>query len=177
MNGNKIVISGLAGSGKSTVGKLLASKLNWKFISMGDFSRKYAFDNHKMDINQFQEHCFLNPEIDKALDKEFISFCNNNNRLIVDYRLGFHFLKNTYTVLLEVGEQEAYRRINAAGRLHEDGETIKRRNHQMLERFQNKYQVNFIEASNHNLPLNTDHRSPEEIVKIILSNYNSFKNK
>ena len=39
---HKITISGLAGSGKSTVGRLLASKLNVPFISMGNTTRAFA---------------------------------------------------------------------------------------------------------------------------------------
>ena len=35
-----ITISGLPGSGKSTIGKMLAKKLGYKFYSMGDLRGK-----------------------------------------------------------------------------------------------------------------------------------------
>lgn len=38
----RISISGLAGSGKSTVGKLLSEKLNYEFVSVGNYSRILA---------------------------------------------------------------------------------------------------------------------------------------
>lgn len=50
-----MTLSGLAGSSKSTVGKILQEKLNFEFISVGNFSRDFAFNNYGLDINQFQE--------------------------------------------------------------------------------------------------------------------------
>lgn len=51
---NNITISGFAGAGKSTIGGLLSDALGFKFISVGNFSRKYAMENYDMTINEFQ---------------------------------------------------------------------------------------------------------------------------
>jgi radical S-adenosyl methionine domain-containing protein 2 len=177
MIGNKIVLSGLAGSGKSTVGKLIANELSYEFVSMGEFTRKYASENFNMNINQFQDYCASNPLMDELLDEQFISFCNSKHNLIIDYRLGFHLLSNVYSVLLLVSDQEASKRINQSGRQYEDHDSIKIRNEQMLRRFQTKYNVNFIDPSNYHLNLITDKLSPNEISKIIINNHKSSKQK
>jgi cytidylate kinase len=46
-----ITISGKAGSGKGTISKLLAEKLGYEHISIGDMKRKIA---HEMGITIFQ---------------------------------------------------------------------------------------------------------------------------
>jgi|GEM_PF-1428927 ATP-dependent DNA helicase RecG len=67
MKSIKIVLTGNAGSGKSTVGKMLAERLGVDFLSIGDICRKKAV-SLGMDINQFQEylksnHVPYNPDI------------------------------------------------------------------------------------------------------------------
>jgi radical S-adenosyl methionine domain-containing protein 2 len=171
MTGNNIVLSGLAGSGKSTIGKIISQKLGFEFISMGEYARKYAFENFRMNINEFQLYCSKTPGEDELLDKTFIQYCNSKENLVIDYRLGFHLLSNVFTILLTVSELEAAMRISYSGRQHEDAITIKYRNVQMVQRFQNKYKVNFNDPYNYEMVVNTDGLSPEEISEVIINNY------
>ena len=66
---NKITLSGLAGSGKTTVGELIKSNLGYNFVSIGNYSRQFAKNNYNMTINEFQEKCKQEPELDFQLDK------------------------------------------------------------------------------------------------------------
>jgi len=175
MTGNNIVLSGLAGSGKSTIGKIISQKLGFEFVSMGDYARKYALENFSMNINEFQLYCDKTPGVDELLDETFIQYCNSKVNLVIDYRLGFYLLSNVFTVLLTVSDLEAAKRINYSGRQHEDAITIKNRNAQMIQRFQNKYNVNFIDPHNYQMLVNTEGLSPEEISEIIINNYKSTK--
>lgn len=174
MTGNNIVLSGLAGSGKSTIGKIISQKLGFEFVSMGDYSRKYALENFSMNINEFQLYCAKTPGVDELLDETFIQYCNSKENLVIDYRLGFHLLSNVFTVLLTVSDLEAAKRISNSGRQHEDAITIKNRNVQMIRRFQDKYEVNFIDPHNYQMLVNTDGLSPEEISEIIINKYKSL---
>lgn len=57
MNSDRLLIlSGNAGSGKTSVGRLLAKSLCYEKVSMGNFSRNHARVHHGMDINQFQDY-------------------------------------------------------------------------------------------------------------------------
>ncbi|OAV65154.1 cytidylate kinase [Bacteroidales bacterium Barb4] len=149
---NRITLSGFAGTGKSTIGKILAEKLNCKFVSVGDFSRDYA-KNKSPDINEFQEECKCNPEHDKMIDGKFSEECNQDINIIVDYRLGFHFIKDAFHVLLKVSDEIAAARIQKSNREKEDTDidSIKKRNQAMRQRFIDTYNVDFADENNYDL--------------------------
>lgn len=166
-NKTKIVLSGAAGSGKSTVGKLLSRTLNWPFLSMGDFSRRFAKENYQLDINAFQDLCKTDPGIDQLLEDSFIHECNAAPCAVIDYRLGFHFVPDALHVFLAVSDKEAIRRVQAAGRVNEDALLIPERNRKMRERFIEYYELDFMEMSNYHLVIATDGKPPEEICRLI----------
>jgi len=72
-----IVLIGLMGSGKTTVGKLLAQKLNKKFIDTDE----YIENEEKITINEifsrFGETCFRNLETDTVK-----KICLSDNQII-----------------------------------------------------------------------------------------------
>jgi len=171
----KITLSGKAGSGKSTVGKLLAEKLDFEFISIGNWTREYALKNHNMNINQFQEYCSLHPEVDQLIDINMSESCNLKNNIIIDYRLGFHFIKNSFNIYLNVSDAVAFNRINNANRINEDitKDDIDKRNQEMCFRFIKTYGVDINNLKNYDLVINTDQLIPEQIVNKIIVKLNN----
>jgi radical S-adenosyl methionine domain-containing protein 2 len=171
----RITLSGYAGSGKSTVGKILQNKLGFEFISVGNFSRDFAMKQYGLTINQFQEKCKIEPELDNLIDEKFRDECNSKSKIIVDYRLGFHFIKYAFHILLEVSDEIAAQRIGMAKRTGEDIDiiSIKQRNQEMRSRFIKLYNVDFTDEKNYNLVLNSDRNSPEEIAHLIINAYNN----
>ena len=175
---NKISLSGLAGSGKSSVGKLLAKKLNYEFVSVGNYSRQLAVDKFGMSINQFQDYCKNNPEMDKKIDQYFNYNCESKSNLIIDYRLAFHFLNDCFHVFLTVSDDIAIKRItqsndrelelNGSSDIHQQ---IKTRNENMRLRFEEIYNVDFTNHKNYKLIINTDNRSLEEVAQLIYKNF------
>lgn len=167
----KITLSGLAGSGKSTVGKLLAQQLSCEFTSVGSWTRDFAFQQYNMSINEFQDYCKLHPEMDQEIDRKMVSYCNQQANLVIDYRLGFHFIKNALHVFLTVSEEESYRRINTANRSNEktDLSDITERNQNMRDRFLEQYGVDFTDLSHYYLVIDTEKNTVEEIVELILN--------
>ena len=171
---NKITLSGFAGSGKSTIGKIIEEKLNFEFISVGNYSRDFAKREFGMTINQFQEKCREVPLLDKAIDEQFKKECNSKTAIVVDYRLGFHFIKNAFHVLLKVSDETASERINLAERAGEltSCKDIKERNKMMRTRFIDTYSVDFIDENNYDLVIDTDNLKPNEVADVILKHYN-----
>lgn len=68
----------------------------------------------------FKIYCPEKPELDKIVDDKFKAYCNSNNNLVVDYRLGFHFVEKAFHVLLTVTEEEATKRIALSKRIDDD---------------------------------------------------------
>lgn len=167
----KITLSGTAGAGKSTTGKLLAVQLDLPFLSMGNYARQFAKEQFDADINTFQQLCKERPELDAQLEAAFIDACKEHKAAVIDYRLGFHFLPAAFHVFLTVSDDEAARRITEALREREDAGRIQWRNHEMQLRFLKTYSVDFCNTENYQLVIDTDHLSPEQVCAKILSHF------
>lgn len=167
---NKITLSGFAGSGKSSVGKIIEKKLNFEFISVGNYSRNFAKEKYGMTINEFQEKCKNEPELDTIIDEKFKKECNNKEAIIIDYRLGFHFIQKAFHVLLKVSDSNASKRINSDKRDNEatSPKNIKDRNKIMKERFQKNYNVDFTDEKNYDLVIDTDNLTQKEVSNLII---------
>ncbi len=97
----KIAISGLHGTGKSSVGESIAEKLNLKHYSTGDAFRSLA-QQKGMSLEEFSQYVENNPEIDKKLDEKIVAKTTKNEHIVVDSLLSGYLLKDIadFTVLL-----------------------------------------------------------------------------
>jgi predicted cytidylate kinase len=176
----RITLSGTAGCGKSSVGKPLAQKLGFEFISVGNFSREYADSQYGIDIIEFQEYLKTHPEIDHEIDKKFGEECSSKENIVVDYRLGFHFIKNAFHVFLKVSDEVALERLLKAKRLEEfktEDQTVifsktQERNKNMRNRFIETYGVDFTKEDNFDLVIDTDNLTIDQVVEYILHKIN-----
>jgi radical S-adenosyl methionine domain-containing protein 2 len=171
MNIHKLIIlSGNAGSGKTTIGRHLARLLGHEFVSMGNFSRDHARNHHDMDINQFQEYCKAHPELDRKLDAWFVDDIlaryQIGQGLVVDHRLGGHFFPWATSFFLHVSDSVAACRV--ASRKDETGETIEARNQKMRSRLQAAYSFDFTDPAKYRMIVNTDTLGELDVVKKIL---------
>ncbi|MCX7550284.1 viperin family antiviral radical SAM protein [Xanthomarina sp. F2636L] len=173
---NKITLSGFAGSGKSTVGELIQTKLGYEFISVGNYSRLFAKEYYGMTINQFQEKCKKEPELDFQIDEKFKSLCNSKKHAIIDYRLGFKFIEKGFHVLLKVSDNTAFERINIAKRESEltTPESVSSRNRTMRKRFLETYKVDFTDEMNYDLVINTDHLNSYQVASKIIKAFQDY---
>lgn len=178
MIGNKIKItlSGSVGSGKSTIGKLLSENLGVEFISVGNLSRIKAA-SMGMDIDQFQIYLKKHPKMDKEMDDYIAEEMGRKDSFILDYRLGFHFIKDSFNVLLKVSPELALKRISSrigTNEFYEGlslGQKIAKmnsRNLNMQTRFLELYNVDFLNEKNYYLVLETDELNPQEITSKII---------
>jgi radical S-adenosyl methionine domain-containing protein 2 len=169
MNGNniKITLSGSVGSGKSTIGKLIQESLQIDFFSMGQLARRKAL-SLGMDIDAFQKFLLIHPEMDMELDNFISSEMNKKSNFILDYRLGYHFIKGSFNVLLDVNEEIALKRISNRNSNNENYENLSNserllklhnRNTIMRERFIHLYNADFLKKNNY-LVIDTSHLNP-----------------
>ena len=174
-----------AWSGKGTVSKLLADKLWYEIVSIGDMKRKLAAE---MGINIIEfNKMWDNPENAKEFDLKYEEFQKNlklNDNIILDSRLGFFAQPKAFKILLDVDEKIAGERIFKAKRETDKNTTkkhaideVKERNSNDAARYQKLYNINLWDPNNYNLVIDTSERSPEEVLEIILDEFKAYKRK
>jgi radical S-adenosyl methionine domain-containing protein 2 len=164
----RITLSGEVASGKSSVGKLLAERLGYGFTSIGNATREAA-QARGMDIVSFQRACLADPEMDKRIDRAFAAQCNAQEGLVIDYRLGFHFVPDAFHVFLRIADTTATERLRNAGRNGESHTTLRERNATFQRQFQQAYGIDYTLAAHYHLVVDVDGMSSaEEVVEAIL---------
>ncbi len=168
---SKITISGEVASGKSTVGKLLAEKLSYSFVSIGNQTRAYAQERGK-SIVEFQRDCLINSDLDKEIDARFSSDCNSKEKLVIDYRLGFKFIENAFHIYLNISEEVAQSRLSKALRVNETHLTLQERNTSFRNQFQNTYAIDYTNEKNYDLVIDAEQfKSADEIAEYIIKTF------
>lgn len=158
----KITISGKAGSGKSTVSKLLAEKLNLKHYSTGDFMRQMAAERG-LSLLEFSRRAENDPEIDEEIDRRTEELGKKEDNFIFDSRLAFHFIPDSVKIFLDVDIKEAARRIFNDRRkvekenlgLDETEKNIMKRERSERKRYRLYYGVNPYDLSHYDLIVDT----------------------
>ncbi len=173
-----ITISGVPGSGKSSVAKLLAEKLGFKHYSTGDFMRLMA-EEKGITLLELSKIAEKDPSVDKELDAYTTKFGKEQDNFVLDARLGFHFIPESIKVFLEVSPEEAAKRIfnSPKHRLLEkentDYETtlnnMKRRMESERKRYYSLYQLDYENKDNFDLVVNTHGKSIEEVCSEIVT--------
>lgn len=172
----KITINGRIGSGKSTVAKKLAEDLNLKYYSIGMLLRDLA--NKKgvtlLEVSKLAE---TDKEIDKYLDNKQKEIGKEDN-IIMDSRLGFHFIPDSFKVFLDVSLDEGARRLyeDRGNRKDEDLEDIDDIKYQIeiresseRKRYKKYYDVDPFVMSNYDLIVDTTNIPAYKVVEKILS--------
>ncbi len=108
-----ISISGVPGSGKTSVAKIIAERLGMKFHSIGNMRGKMAIDRG-MTIDELnalgEKEAFTDAEVDEYQKK----LGETEDNFVIEGRLSWHFIPHSYKVFLGCDTDEAARRIFAA---------------------------------------------------------------
>lgn len=167
-----ITISGKPGSGKSTIAKLLAQKLNLKHYSTGDFMRKIAQDRG-ISLIELSKVAEADLSVDQEIDNYTKGFAKEDN-FVIDTRLGYHFIPNSIKIFLDADLKTRTQRIFKDKRPDEPTDfeqlekEIQRREQSEIQRYQEYYNLNPYDLNNFDLLVNTTELTPEEITNKIL---------
>lgn len=172
-----------AGSGKWTVWKLLSEKLGYEIISIGDMKRKLATEMwiNIIEFNKMWDDPKKSAEFDLKYE-EYQKSLKLSDKIILDSRLWFYAQPKAFKILLDVDENEAWKRIFNAKRETDKNATIKdaitevkERNLWDEERYKRLYNVDLWNPNNYNLVIDTTERSPENVLEIILEEFKNYK--
>lgn len=177
-----ITISGKAGSGKSTVAKLLAKKLNLKHYSMGDLMRQIAKEKN-ISLLELSNIAESDDTVDKELDKKQIELGKKEDNFIIDGRLTAFFIPNAQLkVFLDCDDDERAKRIFKDDREDEKNthiddtiEKIKQRESSERRRYRSYYNVDYYDKKLYDLIIDTTDLSVEEVLEQISENKKLYK--
>ncbi len=164
-----IIISGMPGSGKSTVAKHLAKKLKLRHVSAGDKMRGIAGGLSIAEFNEFHDYLKKHDEIDRKIDSMIIREARKGNVIIDGVLAGYTVKKADYKIFLKLTETEAAERI--AGRekasIKEALTDIKTRWNGNRKRWKRIYGIDINDLNPYNLILDTSQWTINEMNKII----------
>ncbi len=173
-----ISLSGLPGSGKSTVAKMLAEKLGFERIYMGAILRKMA-DQKGVNILELMKMAETDSSIDEETDEYVKELGNTKNDFIIESRTAFHFIPNSLKIFVKVDLKEGARRIfgdlqKEERKEEEKAKTVKNLTEKLQERvdtdrfrYQKYYGIDFLEENNYDLVVDTTHLTPNEALEKI----------
>lgn len=168
----RIILSGLAGAGKSSVGKALADKLGYTYRMASTPARKEA-DKRGITMNELQVELEHDLDFDRKLDAQLVAWGEENDCWVMDYRMGFALLPNATSIYLTVENAEAARRIKASSRpgeftgnetTEEILTTISERNEAMRTRLQRVHGADFTDQTKYDFVIATDGKSITDLV-------------
>lgn len=167
----KITIFGMAGTGKTSTGKEVAKRLGYEFFSGGDFMRQTAAAMG-LTLNQFEELNKTDSKYDLERDKTIEEFGKTHNNFIVEARLAWKFIPDSFRICFKCHLDERTRRI--AGRENKDLEQVRHetrdREDSIYERFDKYYGLkDFEDSRNFDLIVDTEHNNFNQVVGIIMS--------
>jgi len=173
-----ITISGKAGSGKSTVAKELARKLELKHYSIGDLMRQMAKEKN-ISLSELGKLAEKDDSIDKELDNRQIELKNEDN-FVIDGRLTANFIPNSsLKVFLDCEDNVRAKRILKDERKDEDSKDIKEiikkineREQSERKRYKQYYDVDYYDEKLYDLIIDTTNISVNEVINKIIEKIN-----
>lgn len=166
-----IALSGSAGSGKTTIGKIIAEHFNLRFISIGSLFRELAM-KHGLSLEEFHLIAEKDPKYDKQVDELAIREARKGN-ILIEGHLSCWILSNIadLKIYLHASLEERARRVSERDRIsyEEAMEKIKKREESNKKRYKEIYGIDISDLSVMDFLINTSKFKKEEVAKILIS--------
>lgn len=179
-----ISIAGELASGKGAVSNVLIEKLKYGIYRNGEYFRKLAKE-HNMDVTSFNKYVENHPEIDRQIEKSASEYAKEHDKFIIDARLGWYAVPESFKVYLTVDIDEAAKRaFNDEKRKEtEKFDTIEEQKQDLIKRYEleneryfSLYNVRKEDLSNYDLVIDTTKITPEEVANKIIEEYEKWLN-
>lgn len=179
---NIISLAGDLAAGKGTVSKILIKDLDYGIYRNGEYARKLARDMG-LDITSFNAYLVDHPEIDLQIEKSASEYAKDHDNFIIDARLGWYAVPESFKVYLrvdiDVAAQRAFNDLNrksseSFATVEDQKADMQKRFEMENERYWNLYHVRKEDMSNYDLVVDTTNMTPEEVAEEIKREYRKW---
>ncbi len=181
-----ISISGKPGSGKSSTADRVAEMLGYTRYSSGDLVRELTHKK-KITLKEYNAMAEKHPEMDQEIDEELRKLRDNND-IVIDSRLGFYWIPESFKVYLDLNAEVAIARIYKDANLNigriKAGEgtstmsdvidDVEGRLQNERRRFKKLYNINPYSQQNFDLIIDTSRHSPQTVALTVHDNYKKW---
>lgn len=187
-----ITIAGSLGSGKSSTAKRIAEILGYKHFSTGDFFRSIA-NERGISTVELNKEAETDLTVDKEVDDRSIKIGETESSVVLDSRLGFHFIPDSFKIFLELDPNIASERIladkknnpnrhiEATGAFDTKESILKSISERLIlekNRYKELYKIeDNTSHDNFDLIINTENIPLEDVCKKVIEEYNNWLNK
>jgi predicted cytidylate kinase len=179
-----ITINGRPGSGKSSAAKLVAQRLGYQHFSSGNMIRDIA-RQHGMDLLEASHAAEIGEiNMDELVDNRLKEIGRTQNKLVIDSRLAWHWMKQSFKVYLDLDIATAAQRILAekTARHNEKLPTDVAEYQKILaeryasenRRYRALYQVDPSQLENYDLVIDTKVNNQTQVSQIIIAAYRKW---
>ncbi|KAA0002931.1 MAG: cytidylate kinase [Thermoplasmata archaeon] len=176
---DRITISGLPGSGTTTVATILKKKLNLPYIYAGEIFRKMA-EKYGMELLAFEKYCEEHPEVDKELDEKQEEILRKGKVILEGRLAGWIAYKNripAFKIWLDCEKGERVKRIikREGGSFEVKRKEMEEREESETKRYKNFYGIDLNDVSIYDVVVDTTHIPPKKVVEKILEKYGNIQ--
>jgi len=167
-----ITVSGLPGSGKTTLATGLASFFGYRFYSMGGLRGKYAMERG-MTIDELNETAKKDPSSHHLVDYFIRDLGKKEDNFTTDGWVSFFFIPHSVKIFLEVDPEVGARRVFRDQRIDERPAKSVAEMRTMLEsrmvttdrQFKRYYGFDFRKRSNYDLTFDTTNMTTGQVME------------
>ena len=181
-----ITLSGKPGSGKSSTADRIAEMLSYTRYSSGESVRAITH-KQKITLSEFNAYAETHPEIDYGIDEDLRKLRDHND-IVIDARLGFYWIPESFKVYLDLHRDVAVARIFKDATMNEhrsesgEGSTtmgdvmdqVEERMRSEQRRFKKLYGINPYSIEHFDLIIDTAHHSPQTVALTIFDTYKKW---
>lgn len=176
-----ISISGSHGSGKSTIAKLLAEKLNWPRYYMGGLRREAAL-RKGLTLAEYNKIGETDPSTDLEVDNYQKELGEKKDNFIIEGRTSWYFIPHSLKIYIDVdrriGAERIWENLQKENNRNEDNNlnSIEDVEKSLEERFKSDklrykkyFNIDVYDLKNYDFIINTNNLSIKEVFEEVHS--------
>lgn len=170
-----ISFNGNAGSGKSTIAKMVAEKLGWPRYYIGGLRRKKAKEQG-LTLAEYNKLGEEDPKTDTEVDEYQKKLGEKQNNFVIEGRTSWYFIPHSLKIYLYTDKEEAAKRVfkqlQEKNKRNEDKDlkaikdVLESHNSRMRsdnKRYEKYYKINVYDKKHYDFLLNTSNLTIDQV--------------